>query len=457
MQTADIWYRSLFPSLADYVTMSVYLMIIFLWAHYVQKKNQNSNPAYRFYSWGLFAKIFGAIVLGLVYTMYYKEGGDTTGYFRSSLAMVNLLFKDPAAYFRLLAGDLSYEAVSVFDATTGYPGYRRDYSAFAIIRITSLFTLAGFKNYFTTSILFAWFFYTGYWKMYLLFTRQYPQYSKALAFAILFFPSVVFWGSGILKDTVTLSLTGWFLYAFHTAFVLRQKIVVNVFISIISLYLILTIKAYIIVALLPGVFIWLGWSYIRRWENIVLRIFAAPFITLIFIILAMGLLSSLSGMLGEYGSMDSILQKAIITYEDHTRYTQYGEGFYDLGAFDGTLANFFSKAPQAIVAGLFRPFLWEVRNPLMLMAAIENTAFFLIMMVIVWRTGPVKTLNIAFNEPLVIFSLSFALVFAFAVGVATANFGALMRLKTPLIPFLTGALIILYYRFKEINQPVSQI
>ena len=450
MQPADIWTRTLFPSLTDYVIMVVYLMVMFIWAFHIQRQKRDTQPAYQYYAWGLFAKVGGAMVLGLAYIFYY-DGGDTTGYFRSSLAMVNLFMEEPAAYIRIILGSLSTENLSAFTPYTGYPGYAHDLSSFNVVRYTSVFTLLGFLNYFTTSILFAWFFYTGYWKLYMLFVHLYPRYYKPFAFAILFFPSVLFWGSGILKDTIALSMTGWFLYAVYHVFVLKKKVFLNLLSTLFTLWIILSIKAYIIVALLPGVLIWLGWNYIKRFDNAVVRVISAPLITVLFLGLGLGLLSLFGEVLGEYGSMESILQKAIITYEDHTRYTQYGEGFYDLGTFDGTLSNFFSKAPAAITAGLFRPFLWEIRNPAMLLAALENTAFFLMMLVIVWRTGPVKTVKIAFDEPLVIFSLSFALVFAFAVGVATANFGALMRLKTPLIPFLLGALFILYYRSKEIG------
>jgi hypothetical protein len=75
----------------------------------------------------------------------------------------------------------------------------------------------------------------------------------------------------------------------------------------------------------------------------------------------------------------------------------------------------------------------------------------LVILVIFWRSGFVKTFKISFDEPLIVFSITFAVVFAFAVGVATANFGALVRLKTPMLPYLAAGLITLYYRSMEIK------
>lgn len=448
MQTRNIWSQNLFPSLLDYVIMGTYLIVILMIAFYIQQKNIHKNPNYKYFTAGLLAKIGGAIAVGLVYTLYYGIQ-DTLGFYISSEAMVNLLFDNPKAYFRILMGDISPEALSNFTRATGYPWYRHDPSSFFIVRITSIFTLLGFKNYFTTSILFASFFFIGYWKLFLLLTTIHPRYHKGYAIAVFFLPSVVFWGSGILKDTVTLSMTGWFLYALYSLFYLKKDKLKNTLAIIITGYLILAIKAYIIVALIPGAMIWLGWSYIRKVENVVVRFLFAPVTALFFLIFGFMILNLMSSTLGVYGSIEGIISKAIITYEDHTTTAHYGDNYYTLGEFDGTLGNFLSKAPAAIAAGLFRPFLWEVRNVFMALAALENTALLIMVITMFWRTGIVKTFKIAFDEPLIVFSIVFAIVFAFAVGVSTANFGALVRLKIPLLPLFVAGLITLYQKSRE--------
>jgi hypothetical protein len=192
-----------------------------LWAYAYKQRKVQENPVYEYYVKGLFAKIAGAIALGLVYTIHYGVQ-DTLGFYISSEALVNVLFENPKGYFRLLMGDMSPEAFSAFNANTGYPWYRNDPSGFLVVRITSIFTILGFKNYFTTSILFAWVFFHGFWKLFLLLTRIYPKYHREYAFAVFFFPSVVFWASGILKDTVTLSMIGWLLYSMYMVFILGE-------------------------------------------------------------------------------------------------------------------------------------------------------------------------------------------------------------------------------------------
>ena len=60
--------------------------------------------------------------MGLVYALYYGEG-DTTAYYVSTEAMVNLLLREPLGFFRIVFGDMSAEAYSFFTAQTGWPIY----------------------------------------------------------------------------------------------------------------------------------------------------------------------------------------------------------------------------------------------------------------------------------------------------------------------------------------------
>ncbi|MBS4013111.1 MAG: hypothetical protein KGZ97_05045 [Bacteroidetes bacterium] len=444
----DIWNQSLLPDLYDLAAILFYLILIFLVSHYIKNRNIDKNPAYKFYSYGLFASIVGAIGLCLVYTLYYP-GGDTTGYYISSEAMVNLFFTDSQAFFRLMSGDIGVDKLSYFTHQTGYPDYLHDSAAFLVVRITTIFTFLGFKNYFTTSIVFAWFFYIGFWKLYLLFYHFYKDLKNKIAFTLLFFPSVLFWGSGILKDTITLSLMSWFLYAAYFGFVHKKNVIQNILVVVITVYFMVQIKPYIIVALVPSMAIWAAWYYIKSINNRVLKYFVAPVILVFFVFLGIAGMSLFSESLGVYGSIEGIIQKAIVTYEDHLRYEQYGQHFYSLGEFDGTIGNFLSKTPMAVIAGLFRPFIWETGTVFILASAIENLLLLAFTVYVFLIRGPVKFLRTLSNEPFIVFSLLFAFIFAFAVGISSANFGALVRLKIPLIPFFATAFVVIFYRVKE--------
>lgn len=184
---------------------------------------------------------------------------------------------------------------------------------------------------------------------------------------------------------------------------------------IVSAYVIMMVKPYILVALMPGAFVWLSFNWLKKLENPVMRWAVAPAAVMGFLVAAIVIIGFFSTSLGEYGSLDSIIRKAQITQDDLMRAEAYSENFFDIGRIDGTTAGFIRLAPAAIVAGIFRPFLWDVRNILMLLAGVENTLMMIIFTVIIWRTGIVKGIKIVANEPLVIFSILFAILFAFSV------------------------------------------
>ena len=108
--------------------------------------------------------------------------------------------------------------------------------------------------------------------------------------------------------------------------------------------------------------------------------------------------------------------------------------------------------PAAAVAGLFRPFLWDSRSLVMLMSAIENTILLLLFLYVIFKVGLRKTLKIIQENRFLIFCFIFALFMAIGVGISTSNFGALVRFKIPITPFLflgTVFIIILNKEKKE--------
>lgn len=268
--------------------------------------------------------------------------------------------------------------------------------------------------------------------------------SKQFAIAILFIPSVVFWGSGILKDTITFSAACWFTYSFYKLFAKRERMFFNTLYLIISSYLLVEIKPYILFALLPGTLIWLLYDKIVKIKSFFVKVIIAPVLIVVFVGVGYFIFNSMGSLLGDY-SPEKVLETAVITQEDLTRSYQYGQNYYDIGKFDASVSGIISKVPVAITAALFRPFLWEARNPVMLLSAIENT---LILGLTIWLLLKLRIIGIfrlIGRHPLIIFALSFSLFFAFGVGLSTANFGALVRYKIPAIPFFVSALFILKY------------
>ena len=117
--------------------------------------------------------------------------------------------------------------------------------------------------------------------------------------------------------------------------------------------------------------------------------------------------------------------------------------FYTLGDIDYTPMGLLKVAPKAINVALFRPYIWEIRKPILLAASLEGIATFYLTVVLLFRAGFVNFIKLIAGNPEVQFCIVFSIIFAFAVGFTSYNFGALARYKIPFMPFYYIALFIL--------------
>ncbi len=444
-----------FLSIWDFVLLPFYVIIPFLLAKRKQYNHIEREPFYKYYTRGLMLKIFGGIGLCLIYCFYY-QGGDTISYHKGAVAMSNLMFKDFSGYLSILSNNRSVENWMLFDQNTMAPPHYMyvDTLAFSVIRIGSLIALFGFQGLMLITVLVAWLTYSGIWRLYKLFVVEFPELEKAMAVAILFVPSVVFWGSGFLKDSFTLSASAWLVYSVFSLIRKRSRILMHIIILLVSSYIIISIKPYIFFALLVGIIFILTQINIKKIKSTFIRIIVLPIILLLLwgggALLLVGTGEVVGG---HYANIEKMLEKASITQQDLSR-EYYGKNSFDIGAFEPTIPGVLSKTFPAITAGLYRPFIWECSNPVMFISGLENSMLLLfsiyvlfITVVSVFKNGSLFISSL--NEPLILFSFIFSLSFAFMVGLTTANFGAMVRYKIPLMPFFIASLIIVIYKFNN--------
>lgn len=426
--------------------------MIYSFAGYIRNKNIATQPLYKWYTKGLMIKLFGALSVCLIYQFYYT-GGDTINYYVSSGAISNLLFKNSSVFFDMMTGHNSVENYSYFDSSTGYPVFWRDETALFVSRLLVPLYFISCKSFVVMAMMLAWICYTGLWRLFLLFNDQFPQLQKQFAISILFIPSVVFWGSGLLKDTITLSAVGWYTYEFYYFFIQKKYKFSQFILILISAYLLIAIKPYIFFALLPGSIIWLSNERLAKVKSKILRSLAAPFFISLGVAAGFIVLTQLGDVLGTY-SIDKVLNKAVESNLDQ-KSDYYGGQSFDIGKFDADPVSMLGKAHLAIAATLFRPYLWDARNPVMLLSALENSYIMLLTIFLLVRLKITGFFGLIGKNPLLLFSILFSLFFAFSVGIATSNFGSLVRLKIPCIPFFASSLFVLKYMYDQ--KSVSKI
>jgi hypothetical protein len=264
--------------------------------------------------------------------------------------------------------------------------------------------------------------------------------------ASLFIPSVVFWGSGVLKDTITLAFIGVATFLIREMFAKGRFKIMNVAVLIFSLWTVYAIKKYILLCFIPASFIWFYIGYLSRFRSVVFKIIMIPFVFFISVLCGYLAIEQVGKDDSRY-SLDEIGKTAQVTaYDIHYQTGKDAGSSYDLGDQEGTLLGLIKMSPQAVNVSLYRPYLWEVKNPLMLLSAGESFMFLIITVYLVATSGTYIRKGLV--NPDILFCLIFSVTFAFAVGVSTYNFGTLSRYKIPLLPYFTLGLILLHNHIK---------
>jgi hypothetical protein len=427
--------------LRDLIVTPIIIFLVYAGAYWIRPRVTDSVNR-KYFIPALTVRIIGALAVGFLYQFYY-DGGDTFNFHTHGSRIVWEAFMDNAEKGIKLLFSNGNHIGDTFSYSSNILFYG-DSSSFQIVRIASIFDLITFSTYSATSVLFAVVSFVGMWLFFLTFYKISPHLHFPIAVASLFIPSVVFWGSGIFKDTITLAALGLVTYTFHHLLVERKFTFKGIVLLLFGLVMIFSIKKYVLLSFLPALLIWFFASNLFRIKSTILRTLLIP-MTMVSVFW-LGYFAVLK--VGEDDpryKLSQLSQTVKITAYD-IRYgwgARLGEGSgYTLGELDGTWQSMIKLAPRAINVSLFRPYFWEASNPLMLFSAFEGFILFIITVFVLIR-GRNKLLR-HLVKPEIIFCLTFAIIFAFAVGVSTFNFGTLSRYKIPMMPFFLIGLILLY-------------
>ena len=276
--------------LSDLIIIPVFIVIFhFLASLWLPFLTNERNQQYYFPA--LYAKFLGAIALGAVYQFYYGGGGDTYMYYTLGTSKIWAAFlEDPFIAFRIIFGEMVYEGSAYIYQSQIYT--YGDAASFFVVRLGGIFSILSANSYGAISMGFAFVSFFGVWKLFLVFSETHPHIRKELAWGILFLPSIFFWGSGLLKDSITLGALGFLIFSLYQLIEKRRNIFMNLLIILITVYILQLVKIYIMLALFPAIVIWLYMKVNSNFSNQLLKWMVAPALILVFFFF--GLLASQS-------------------------------------------------------------------------------------------------------------------------------------------------------------------
>jgi hypothetical protein len=431
-------------TLFDYFLTPFYLLFIYIGAYFIKKWNYSFGHPWRHYFIpALTCKILGAVFIGMLYQYYYGMG-DTFYYYDHATTINSAFVESPGKWFNLVfrIPDWYEGGYSKYISKMIWYEAPSEYTVAAITAVVGMLTLT---TYLPIAVIFATVAFTGIWALFRTFATLYPAYTKYIAWVTLFVPSTIMWGSGIFKDTICMFALGWLTYGAFRMLISRDFSLRNILLTVVSFYLIASIKVYILMAFLPAVVLWILFTYSKRISVLLIRVIVNVAVVGMCIGGFLFFAQKFSAELGKY-SLEKVVTTSYVTSSFIASQSGDEGSAYSLGELDPTVGGMLKKFPAAVNVTLFRPYIWETRKVIQLLNAIEAFLFMWVTVKLFLKVGTRKIWKTLSTDPNIQFCLIFTIIFAFAIGLSSGNFGTLSRYRIPCLPFFGLTLVLLYYK-----------
>ena len=374
-------------------------------------------------------KLFFAVLLGVVYTRFYPNRltADTFKFFDDSQIMYQLAFQQPKMFFQMISGinDTDPLLLPYYDQMHNWYNKAVLFNDYRFqIRINTALRFISLGFYHVHAIIYSFLSFIGLTALLKLFSKALPHLVKLLYTGTYFIPSVLFWGSGLLKDSLIIFATGASLFCLNK--VIAEKKIKLIPLFIFFFLFLMLIKFHNFILLLP-LFAAYALSLIIK-KRTTLIYFT---ITIVYFLCLLKLDIILPG----YGLMD-LLSKKQAEFIDLANDYQ-AQSTLPIHTLEASEWSAIQNTPQALSHVLFRPFIFDTGNFLLKLAALENLMWCLIFSIVLFNLK-IKNLK---AEPLFMLAVIYTLSLFVLIGLVTPVMGAIVRYKIQALPFLFFALL----------------
>jgi hypothetical protein len=375
-------------------------------------------------------KILAGIALYFIYSHYYTDRAtaDIFRYFDDSKIMFSALFERPSDYFRMLTGignDTPHFDQYYHQMNNWFRVYESNLynDSHTIIRFNAFIRLFSFGYYNVHTVFMCFVSLAGLTALYRFFAGLLNNKTSWLFAAVFLIPSVLFWGSGVLKEGLLLFGMGFFLYSVLNL-LHKRKPLLNMLLLAVALTVLLYTKFYIFIILIPLTLAFI-WNFLRPGMTLL------KYLAVMFFFLMAGM--NIHYFFPEFDFMTILIQKQ---HDFISLARETGSGsMVDMEPLQPGVFNIALRLPEAFALSFFRPLITECKNLLMLMPAVENALLLIWMIASVFFFKKPLRLNF-FYLTLFFFIMTYTLT-----GLTTPVMGAIVRYKVPAMPFLIAVLI----------------
>jgi len=382
-----------------------------------------------------YLKVLAGLGLTYIYTSYYsgRNNADIFRYFDDSKVMYDAVKTSPSDYLTMLSGindDQQYFFDNYYSKMDNwYLKYQTVMynDSHTIIRINAFIRLFSFGFFHVHNIIFIILGFIGLMAFYKTFIKYFSNKAMALYAAVFLIPSVVFWSSGILKESLLIFALGLLLYSYQQLLFISFNFgrILLLFFSLVLMYF---TKTYVLAVMIPVI---LANTWIVLTNN--RHAFAKQLISILFFVN----IAVLVGNLFPDFNVFHLITNKLHDFTNLALYCNAGS-MIDPVPLEPHFLSVLKYSPVAVLNTLFRPFPNDVNSLIMVPVLIENIIIAIaIILTIIFHEKKVQHVRIIF------FCLFFVVVLSIITGLTTPVLGALARYRIPLLPFLFMMLFLL--------------
>ena len=392
--------------------------------------------------------VFGFALWG-VYTFYYTDraNSDIYKFYNDAHYVHQAFFEDKSAFVDLMTGSEDSSAY-----TSQMKNWERNFNKSVpfnenrfMIRLNALMMFISGENIHVHTIFFCFLSFIGCILLLKLFQHFAADGKKKWMVLTMLLPSFLFWTSGGLKESVIILGVGLMLYGFMfltpTPKPLKGglnsqnddciKAPFRGFggLSVVSgLVILLMTKYFLLICLLPALAAYHLYGNKTSLQNIVVKYASVLLLSM----MALMVIAPISKKT-DFARIIAKKQKHAIAEALYMKAGSYSP----VPVVEDNLFSVMMAMPSGLWNTMLKPYLWQSRNPMMLLSAAENVLILLLVfLAFAYRD---KTHRLDYN--LIFFILVSLLIYFSIIGIMTPVLGNLVRYKVILIPLLVFVLL----------------
>lgn len=389
-------------------------------------------------------KVLSGVAVWFVYTYYYtnRSGNDVFRFFDDAGIMFGAIYDHPYHYIQMVLGiDLGTSDLHQY-----YQNMANWYKPWAsasyhnnrlIIQFNALVYLFSFGYYNVHTVFMCFLSMVGLVGVYKTFSPFLKDKTVLLTCAVFLIPSVLFWGSGLLKEGIILFALGMLIYKM-SQFLFVKKTVPSFIWLLFCLAVLSFTKVYILIALAPSLIMLIVLKKVGKKKL---------FFKFLGIHLLLFILSVNVYRINPKWDVLKVLSYKQWSFKLIANQEAAGS-LIQTNKLKPTTISFLNNAPEAVVNTLFRPYFFEAKTLFMFVSGLENLVLIIVALLclVFFKKPDEKALPLLYTSLFFVFSL------ALIIGIVNPVLGSIVRFRIPLLPFYAISFIFLLDKEKLLKR-----